>query len=94
MAAEVQRAAEAALYRYLNPFIGGPGGDGWPFGRDLHLSEIFGLLQRVPYVEFVETAALYIDKPGEASPSKPAPPRLALPKHGLFCSSQHKVTVR
>ncbi|MEP7188075.1 MAG: putative baseplate assembly protein, partial [Roseiflexaceae bacterium] len=30
--ANVQREAEEMLYRYLNPFHGGPGGDGWPFG--------------------------------------------------------------
>ncbi|MCA1726037.1 MAG: putative baseplate assembly protein, partial [Thermomicrobia bacterium] len=41
----VQRQAEAALYGFLNPYIGGVSGDGWPFGRDLHPSEISALLQ-------------------------------------------------
>lgn len=53
-AAEVRRRAEAALYRYLNPYVGGPDGAGWPFGRELHASELYALLQRDPMIEFVD----------------------------------------
>ncbi len=35
-----------ALYRYLNPLIGGPDGKGWPFGRPVYTSDIVALLSQ------------------------------------------------
>ncbi len=90
-AAEAVIRAEAALYRYLNPFTGGPTGDGWPFGRDLHLSEIYGLLQRIPAVEFVEEVRITVADSGGASQTMPA--RLPVPRHAVICSGQHRVSV-
>jgi predicted phage baseplate assembly protein len=37
---EVEARAIDALYKFLNPFVGGVDGEGWPFGRDLYLSEV------------------------------------------------------
>jgi predicted phage baseplate assembly protein len=93
VAVEVQRQAERALYEYLNPYIGGPGKTGWPFGRDLHLSELFGLLQRIPQVEYVEKLRLQTKEPGQAS-FKTAPPRVPLVNFGVLCSATHTVAVR
>jgi len=92
--AEVQTLATAALYRYLNPHVGGPTEDGWPFGRDLHLSEVYALLQRVPYVEFVEEVRINLADPNNFGSTRPAPPRLEIPRNALICSGQHEVTVR
>jgi predicted phage baseplate assembly protein len=94
LANEVKRKAEAELYRFLNPYLGGSGGAGWPFGRDLYVSEIYGLLQRVPSVEFVEDVTFVINEHGSTGSSQSAAPKLALPPHGLICSGQHEVTVR
>ena len=80
----VQERALAALYQYLNLYVGGPHMNGWPFGRDLHLSEIYGLLQRVASVEYVESVRIGIGGPG--GPLRPAPPRVTIPRHGLICS--------
>jgi hypothetical protein len=91
--AQVQRRAEETLYRFLNPLIGGARGDGWPFGRDLSVSEIYGQLQRVPSIEFVEEVQLGIAEPGGVARGGTAGPRLAVPRHGLICSAQHQVTV-
>jgi predicted phage baseplate assembly protein len=90
---EVREEAERALYRYLNPYVGGPWGAGWPFGRDLHLPEIYGVLQRVPSVEFVEEVQLSIQEPDTATESRPVDMRLTLPPHGVVCSGLHQVTV-
>jgi predicted phage baseplate assembly protein len=87
----VQERATNALYQYLNPYIGGPHMNGWPFGRDLHLSEIYGLLQRVTSVEYVESVRIEIMEPGR--PLRPAPPRVTIPRHGLIGSGRHTVTV-
>jgi predicted phage baseplate assembly protein len=87
----VQERAVAALYEYLNPYIGGPSRGGWPFGRDLHLSEIYGLLQRVASVDYVESVRIEIGEPGR--PLRPAPPRITIPRHALICSGRHSVSV-
>ncbi len=92
---EVQQRAEEALYRYLNPYVGGSRGDGWPFGRALNRSEIYGLLQGIEYVEFVEDVQISTGDAGGA-----VDPRLAqsmrtvpVPRNGLICSNQHQVKV-
>jgi predicted phage baseplate assembly protein len=93
LAGEVQREAERALYDYLNPFLGGPAKKGWPFGRDLHLSELFGLLQRIHGVEYIESIRLRTREAGQDA-WKTAPHRVTLPDHGLICSGTHAVVVR
>jgi predicted phage baseplate assembly protein len=90
--ARVRRRAERDLYAYLNPYTGGPAQGGWPFGRDLHLSEIYGLLQRIPSVEYVEGVRMEIHEPGGSSP-RPAPPRIVVPRYGLVCSAEHTIHV-
>jgi hypothetical protein len=92
VAKQVQRRAEAEMYAFLNPYVGGPAREGWPFGRDLHLSEIYGLLQRIPEVEYVESVKLEIVESGSAG-ARPAPPRVTLSRHGLICSAKHVITV-
>ncbi len=88
---ELRRKAEAELYRYLSPYLGGPDGTGWPFGRDLHVSELYALLQRIPSIEFVDELRILVRDPGSGAPPQPAPPRLTLPPHGLVCSDVHRV---
>jgi hypothetical protein len=41
-----------ALTRYLDPLVGRDG-DGWPFGRSVNVSEMYGLLDALPGVDFV-----------------------------------------
>ena len=49
----VQDAAIAALEKFFDPLEGGPDGSGWPFGRDVYVSEIYQILVRVPGVRYV-----------------------------------------
>lgn len=43
-----------ALNRFLDPSNGGPEGKGWPFGRDIYVSELYRLLDReIPGVDYV-----------------------------------------
>jgi hypothetical protein len=79
------------LFKYLNPCIGGPEGSGWPFGRELHTSELFALLQRIPGVEFVEELKVSYRETATGSTPRPAPPRLLIPPNGLICSDDHRV---
>lgn len=91
---EVEQQARDALYRYLNPHTGGPQGQGWPFGRDLHISEIYGLLQRVAAVEYVGDVQVGVAEPGSLEAPRAAPPRLTVPRHGLICSYRHEIRVQ
>lgn len=88
----VQLDAEKALNDYLNPYIGGPQGSGWPFGRDLHVSEIYALVQRIQGVEFVEEVKLALTEPGSQK-SQPVSQRLDVPPNALISSAQHRVVV-
>jgi predicted phage baseplate assembly protein len=93
LAAEVKARAEQALYRYLNPYVGGPQEQGWPFGRDLHVSEILNLLQRVKGAEFVDEIQISVIEPGSDAKAQRIDRRLPLPPHGLICSNQHLIVV-
>jgi len=90
-ALDVRRRAETELYRYLNPYVGGPNGTGWPFGRELHVSELYALLQRLPGVEFVDELRVVAGEPGDSDASRVVPARLPIPPHGLVCSHAHRV---
>jgi len=50
------------LGEFLHPLTGGGDGDGWPFGRDIFISEIYKVIGDVPGVDYIESAAL---EPGE-----------------------------
>ena len=50
----------AALATFLHPLTGGPWALGWPFGRDVYLSDVAALLESVPGVDYIETLALLI----------------------------------
>lgn len=52
----VRKSATEKLRQYCSPFAGGgPGGSGWPFGRNLYLSEIYDVLEQVSGVDYIET---------------------------------------
>ena len=91
LAESVERRAERELYRFLSPIVGGPQGTGWPFGRDLSVSEIFGLLQRVAGVEFVEDVQINVVEPGGTGEAQPATGRLVVPRDALLACGQHQV---
>jgi hypothetical protein len=50
---EVRDLAVRALNGFLHPLHGGVGGDGWPFGRSVHVSEIYRLLDTLDGVDYV-----------------------------------------
>ncbi|EYB66961.1 hypothetical protein DEIPH_ctg059orf0011 [Deinococcus phoenicis] len=91
--ADVRRAAEALLYRYLNPHTGGSAGTGWPFGRTLHLSELYSLLRTVPGGDFVEDVQVFLTEPGQQDLRQPVSTQLLLPPQGVVVSDLHTVRV-
>jgi hypothetical protein len=71
----VRQGAEAALKQFLNPRLGGAEGKGWEFGRNVFVSEIYQLLDRLPGVEFVTPT----DTQDELSVRNPRKPDEILP---------------
>ena len=55
----VRRDVKAALYRFLNPMVGGGDGQGWPFGKPLTIDKVYALIQDVPGVEYATELNLY-----------------------------------
>ena len=54
----LQKTIVAAISKFLDPLVGGPAGDGWPFGRDVYRSEIMRTIDEVPGVDYVASLAL------------------------------------
>jgi hypothetical protein len=52
--ADVARGAAAAVQSHLDPVTGGPEGNGWPFGRDIFVSDLYRLLDELPGVDYVD----------------------------------------
>jgi hypothetical protein len=90
--AEVERDALAALYRYYHPLIGGPDGTGWPFGRPVHVGEIFAVLQRVSGLDYVEEARLFAADPLTGSRGDSVQ-QIALDANALVYSYEHLLRV-
>jgi predicted phage baseplate assembly protein len=86
-----RQQAEAVLYRYLNPYTGGPDEKGWPFGRALANRELYGVLQRIEAVEYIEDLSLRIVE--AAGPGSPLP-TIELAPYAVLCSGRHEVVVR
>ncbi|HEX2094584.1 MAG TPA: hypothetical protein VHG28_19420 [Longimicrobiaceae bacterium] len=52
-ATDVRRGVLEAVAAWLDPLLGGPGGEGWPFGRDVHVSDLYGVIEGVYGVDQV-----------------------------------------
>ncbi len=49
----VQASAVESLEHFFDPLEGGPDGGGWPFGRNVYVSEVYQLLAGVSGVDYV-----------------------------------------
>ncbi|HKP86505.1 MAG TPA: putative baseplate assembly protein, partial [Blastocatellia bacterium] len=57
-AGQVERRAREALEEFLHPLRGGPERKGWELGRDIYLSDVASVLERVEGVDYVSEFAL------------------------------------
>ena len=89
----VRQEVGERLARYVDPLVGGPEGQGWPFGRDLYLSEVFTIMQSVSGVEFVQDATLYqVDL--RTGTARAAGQKISLAQDALLMSYDHRITVK
>jgi hypothetical protein len=54
----LRQSAVTQLRRFCDPLHGGEDGKGWPFGRDIYVSEIYQLLDQVAGVDTVHNVQL------------------------------------
>jgi len=85
----VRDAALARLYHFLNPMSGGHDGDGWPFGRDLFLTDVYAQLQAVAGVALIERIVLYAD-----NMSREKEQMVEVGEYDLIVSGKHEIDVQ
>jgi predicted phage baseplate assembly protein len=90
----LQNDAMEALYRYFGPVTGGPDGKGWPFGRPVHIGDVYAVLQRVPGTELVEDARLFAANPATGERNQQPVQRIELGAHTLVFSYEHQIQVQ
>jgi hypothetical protein len=57
----VEERVAAALATFLHPLSGGPEGQGWPFGRDVYLSDVAAFVEAVDGVDYVAQLDLLLN---------------------------------
>jgi hypothetical protein len=85
-AGTVVRDVTSALSRFLHPLTGGPDGDGWPFGRDIYLSDVAAAVESVPGVDFATSIALLVN-------GTPVGERVAVPADRIVVAGVVRVTL-
>ena len=58
--ADVKTSVAKAVSDFLDPHTGGDEGTGWPFGRDVFVSELYAVIDRLPAVDFVTALTLVV----------------------------------
>lgn len=87
----LQQQIIAALNRFINPILGGAEGTGWPFGRELYLSDLYVCIQQVEGLLNVQEIRMYwLD---EADRPHLAERKIDLLAHEVAVSDIHQVRV-
>ena len=86
----VQAEVLSRLHRFLNPLVGGPDQKGWPFGRELFVSDVYQCLQGIPDVQFIRGLDMYQAKPGGEALGDPVE-SFEIVAHGVVSSGKHQV---
>jgi predicted phage baseplate assembly protein len=87
---DVQAAVQARLYRFLNPLVGGSNGNGWPFGRELFVSDVYQCLQGMANIQFIRKVEMFAASPGGEASGKPEE-SFDVVTHGVIASGIHEV---
>lgn len=88
----VHQAVENHLYAFLNPLSGGTDGKGWPFGRDLFISDVMAVLLTIPGVHFVRSVKLFPIKYENRQFTRGLEAQeVHVSAHGVVVSYQHNI---
>lgn len=83
IAASLEKETVERLRKFLHPVTGGPEKAGWEFGRYVHLSDVYALLENIPGVDHVENILLN----GQHRD-------VIVDQFSTVCSGQHSVHIR
>jgi predicted phage baseplate assembly protein len=87
----VEQAVAARLEALLNPFVGGLEGEGWPFGRDLYLSDLYASIQGVEGVEYIRDLQMsWLDRRNRPHVETK---KIELLEHEVIISDKHQISV-
>ena len=87
---EVESNVLARLYQFLNPLVGGSNDEGWLFGRDLFVSDVYQCLQGMQNVQFVRGVEMFPAEPGGGPKGDPVEV-IEVVAHGVVASGVHQV---
>lgn len=76
--------AQKALRDFFDPFVGGEDGEGWPFGRNVYVSEIYEILEGVEGVDYITKVALIVADRGRFEKEKGTLVGVRLEKYELI----------
>ncbi|NEW61373.1 hypothetical protein GSY74_08770 [Sulfurovum sp. bin170] len=84
----------SSLESYLHPLSGKINGAGWEFGESVCLSDVIGLLEHIPYVDYISNIEVIMKSANDKrvlsdSNSKSIP----IPPYALIASGEHKIIV-
>ncbi len=92
-ASAVNFAALNSLKTFLHPLHGGSDGKGWDFGKVPCDSDILGLLQSIPQVDYIQNLKVTICD-AQTGDTLPSDNNIVLPGYALICSGTHQVNVK
>ena len=75
------------LKKFLHPLTGGPDESGWEFGRGVHISDVYALLEGIKDVDHVET--LELNKGSDDAKSVD----VKVEESETVCSGEHNITM-
>jgi predicted phage baseplate assembly protein len=90
----VRERALEALYGWINPLVGGPGGSGWPFDTDLTAGALAEVLAAVDGIDRVEDVVLFEADVRNRTRVGQGRELVRLGPDSLFLSFRHWVVVR
>jgi predicted phage baseplate assembly protein len=82
---DVFHDADLALATFMHPLYGGYDGKGWPFGRDISVGDIYGVLQHVKGLSYIDLARLIPTDAVSQVKAEPAD-KIALKQYDLLYS--------
>lgn len=88
LAIPLEKTILRQLKEYLHPLTGGNEGTGWEFGRGVHISDVYALLERIKGVDHVEN--LTLNDPATSG----SPDDVYINEFETVCSGEHRITMR
>ncbi|WP_409341899.1 putative baseplate assembly protein [Paenibacillus sp. MBLB4367] len=85
---DADRRVREELRKLLSPMARGNGASGWSFGRTVYKGDVYGAINRVTGVEYVQD--LWLDADG-GSIAKEADGDIRIPPYGLVYSGEHEI---